>query len=247
MIPDDKLFEKIHIKHSFHREGRILAITPEVVLDSPESTVLIASSFIDSFEMIESARICIKKGKNSVPFMQSAKIVNPLIWNPHTLGEPALYELKTVFYKNGAAYFLIVQMTGIRECSLKETSGELSLWINGKILPCIYKEIPAEMTIAEIMQSSRKEGYNFTIVKGNDPVNAEKILDLCDRTGIAAALDITGVDKEMLEKYYILHPSICLHTASKGEFSPIQQDFPFLALEEIKNKLLKEPYTGDEK
>lgn len=244
MIPTDELFEKIEIFHTFRRDGNKLEITPQVVLETPESTVLIASYFVDSFEMIESARISLEKGFNSVPFRQKVKIINPLIWNPHTLGEPALYELKTVFYKNGKAHFLIIQMTGLRETVLTQQGGNTALWINGRELLCHYHDFSEASSPAEIMRLSRKYGFNFTIVKGNDLCCAEKLLDICDRTGIAVALDITGMDKKMLTKF-VLHPSICLHTASEGEFSLLMPDFPFLTLDTVKNVLIRKVFTGE--
>ncbi|MBO5759959.1 MAG: hypothetical protein J6S53_00280 [Lentisphaeria bacterium] len=244
MIPDDKIYEKIRILHHFRQEGNLLEITPSVVLDAPESTTLIASFFVDSFEMIESARFSVEKGANTLAFRQKVKIINPLIWNPHTLGEPALYELKTVFYKNGAAHFLIIQMAGLRQAQIVKNGENISLYINGKELLCHYHDFSETASVAEIMRLSRKYGFNFTIVKGSDLCCAEKILEVCDRTGIAVALDISGMDRRMGEELS-LHPSICLHTAPEGEFSFVMPDFPFLTLDKVKNLLVRKIFTGE--
>lgn len=244
MIPDDRLYEKIQIFHRFRQDGNLLEITPEVVLESSETTTLIASYFVDSFEMIESARFSVEKGANTLPFRQKVKIINPLIWNPHTLGEPALYELKTVFYKNGRAHFLIVQMTGLRETKLERVAGEYFLTVNGKKMLCHYYDFSAAFSKEKIKHLSRKYKFDFTILKGVDP-NCEDILDLCDRTGIAVALDLTNMDKKMFEKLSH-HPSICLHTAEKGVLSAFAPDFPFLSLDKIKNSLIRQYFKGEE-
>ena len=244
MIPDDQLYEKIRIRHHFRREGNLLEITPSVVLDAPESATLIASFFVDSFEMVESARFCVEKGENRIPFRQKVKIINPLVWHPHTLGEPALYELKTVFYKNGTGYFLIVQITGLRESEIVKKGENISLFVNGKELLCHYHDFSETSSVSKIMQLSRKYQFNFTIVQGADFDKAEKILEVCDRTGIAVALDITAMDRKMAEELS-LHPSICLHTAEHGEFSFVRPDFPFLSLNEVKNILVRKIFTGE--
>lgn len=243
MIPDDALFEKIEIFHHFRKDGNLLEITPSVVLDSPESATLIASYFVDSFEMIESARVSVEKGENTVPFRQKVRIINPLIWNPHSLGEPALYELKTVFYKNARAHFVIVQMTGLRETELYRRAGKFFLAVNGKELPCRYHAFSPESTTSEVIEFSRKYHFDFTLLKGSEGKKAEKLLDLCDRAGIAVCLDITDMDKRQYDKI-ALHPCICLHAAEKGKHSKFAPDFPFLTLAQVRESFLNDSSKG---
>lgn len=236
MTEQDKLFERIEIFHDFHYSGNLLEITPRLSLDSPATSTLIASYFVDSFEMIESAKFSLQKGKNMLSFLQKVKIFNPLLWQPRPLGEPALYELKTVFYQQGKAHYIIVQTAGLRNCSLEEKDGRKVLNVNGKAVRCKLCHASLKGEGRQFLEFCRKEKCNFIIVKGKEK-SIEADLDLCDRAGVIAALDITGMTEEEVEKLKC-HPSICLHTAES--YSPVVKDFPFLPIEKIQSDLLEE-------
>lgn len=237
MADDKKIFENVEITHEFIHNGNLLEITPVLSVDSPENTTLIASYFVDSFEMIESARFAIQKGKNKQPFMQKVKIFNPLIWNPCTEGEPALYELKTVFYKNGAAFYIILQMSGLRKTSLGISCGKNVLLINGKEIKCRKVNGSLNMPVKNLMKNGKENGENFTVISGSSP-DAEKDLEMCDLAGIVAALDVTGMTQMEYERIKH-HPSICLHTSQTGEKSPFMKDFPFMTYSSIETDLLQ--------
>lgn len=237
MADDKKIFENIEITHEFSHNGNLLEITPVLSVDSPENTTLIASYFVDSFEMIESARFSVKKGINKLPFMQKVKIFNPLIWNPWTAGEPALYELKTVFYINGAAHYIILQMSGLRKTSLGKSGGKNVLLVNDKEIQCRKVSSALDMPVKELMKKCKEAGENFIVISGSSP-DAEKDLEMCDRAGIAAALDVTNMTQMEYERIKH-HPSICLHTSQTGEKSPFMKDFPFMPYSSIETELLQ--------
>ncbi|MBR2906095.1 MAG: hypothetical protein IKC08_09375 [Lentisphaeria bacterium] len=237
MAEEKKIFENIEITHEFSHNGNLLEITPVLTVESPENTTLIASYFVDSFEMIESARFSIRKGMNKLPFMQKVKIFNPLIWHPCTFGEPALYELKTVFYKNGAAHYIILQMSGLRNTVLGKSEGKKVLEVNGKEIRCRKVSTSLNMPVKDLMKNCKETGENFVVISGSSP-DADKDLEMCDRAGIVAALDVTGMTQKDHERIKH-HPSICLHTAQTGEKSPFIKDFPFMTCPDIEKDLLQ--------
>ena len=139
--------------------------------------------------------------------------------------------MSLIFHKNGEAHHRIRKVVGIR---FPEWTGGKKLRINGAD-PLLklwdFDTVPAE---SELEKRCRAEGFNFTML--NDTHEAlEEILTLCDRVGIAAAIELSGaVSPSILE----LHPSVCLfhagkespgHHVCRGAASAI----PFLLTEEL--------------
>ena len=207
---NDDIFERIDFSLDIRRlnGGKLIEITPCVEVDAEKPATLIASFRIDGMELIESARVVIAPGHNRVPLREKARIGNPNLWNVHTAGRPSLYEMSLIFHKNGEAHHRIRKVVGIR---FPEWTGGKKLRING-VDPLLklwdFDTVPAE---SELEKRCRAEGFNFTML--NDTHEAlEEILTLCDRIGIAAAVELSGaVSPSILE----LHPSVCLFHAAK--------------------------------
>ena len=230
---DDKIFERIDFSLDIERlnGGKLIEITPCVEVDAEKPATLIASFQIDGMELIESARIVIVPGHNRVPFREKARIGNPNLWNVHTAGRPSLYEMSLIFHKNGEPHHRIRRVVGIR---FPEWTGEKKLRINGAEPLLKHWDFDTVPTESELEKRCRAEGFNFTML--NDTQDAlEEILTLCDRVGIAAALELSGAVSPAL---LALHPSVCLFHAAKE--SPRHHacggagsEIPFLLTEEL--------------
>ena len=230
---DDKIFETIDFSLEIERlkDGKLIEITPCIEVTTEKPATLIASFLVDGMELIESARISLAKGHNRIPLREKARIGNPNLWNVHTDGKPSLYEMSLIFHNNGQPHYQITKIAGIRFPELKDRKNFL---LNGNPVTfrrCEFDRIPAEN---ELEKLCRAEGFNFTMLRDTQEA-LEEILTLCDRLGIAAAVELSGNSRiNALE----LHPSICLfharkesagHHAYRNAASPV----PFLLTEEL--------------
>ncbi len=239
---EDEIFERIDFSLDIRRlnNGKLVEITPCIEIDAEKPATLIVSFRIDGMELIESARVVIAPGRNRVPLREKARIGNPNLWHIHTSGRPSLYEMSLIFHKNGQAYYLINKIVGIR---FPEWTDGKKLILNGIESQFRRYEFTAVPEENELEKLCRAEGFNFTMLR--DTQNAlEEILTLCDRIGIAAALELSGnVSPSILE----LHPSVCLfHAAKESAGHQLLREHvpavPFLPTEELAG-LLRQCYS----
>ena len=200
--------------------GRI-EILPFIDAESDRSRTLIASFKVDSMEMIESARIALKPGRNHVPFQQPVQIVKPLLWEPCPM--PFLYHLTVVFHQAGSPVHSIDKDAGIR---FVEAVPGRSFRINGHDLELI----PAEPDF-----TSGAPGLNGNLVhlKDSDPELVMK-LGRCGEWGLIGALELTGATDPAR---YVGNPGICFFTAPSGSRGErLARDFssiPFLSSNDL--------------
>lgn len=224
-MSDLEFLEKTDFSFEITGNADRIEILPFIDAESDRSRTLIASFKVDSMEMIESARIPLKPGRNHVPFQQPVLIVKPLLWEPCAM--PFLYHFTVVFHQAGAPVHSIGKDAGIR---FVEAAPGRSFRINGHDL---------ELVPAEPDFTSGGQGLNGNLVrlKDSDPELVMK-LDRCSEWGLIGALELTG---KADPARYAGNPGICFFTApsgSRGEW--IARDFPsipFLSSDDLNSFL----------
>ena len=115
MTPDKALFEKLDFSFKLEGNAEMISVIPCIELDSDRDHTLIVSFYVDSMEMIESARVAVSKGWNSIPLTQPVRIRRPLLWHPNGgKGIPSLYSFTAVFHHDGKPFYMIEKRGGIR-------------------------------------------------------------------------------------------------------------------------------------
>lgn len=189
-----------------------IRIQPYIDAVSDRARTLIASFQVDSFEMIESARIPLSGGMNHVPFRQPVRIVNPSLWHPAGLGMPSTYRFSVVFHKGGAPYYVIEKNVGIRFVELDKEQNLFK--INGMRAELFRFE--PDFTIPEPEFAESLRGNGLAVLRDHDPELDDK-LDRCGRVGLMTAVELTGAGEP---ERFLKHPSVCFFTAghdSAGE------------------------------
>lgn len=224
-MSDLEFLEKTDFSFKITGDAGRIEILPFIDAESDRSRTLIASFKVDSMEMIESARIPLRPGKNHVPFQQSVLIVKPLLWEPGSM--PFLYHFTVVFHQAGAPVHSIDKDAGVR---FVEADPRGSFRINGRTLELI----PVEPDFASDGQNLNG---NLVRLKDSDPELFMK-LGRCGEWGLVGALELTGAADPA---FYAGNPGICLFTAPSG--SPGERlarnvsSVPFLSTDDL-NSLL---------
>ena len=231
-MTEDQIFEALDFSLDIlaFNDGGLIEMTPCLEIESDVAATLIASFHIDSMEMIESARFAVLPGFNRIPFREKIRIGNPNLWNVHTGGTPLLYEMSLIFYKDGKPYYRRTRITGIRFPVLD--SG-FSFSLNGSPVALRSGMPEPEIPEAELERFCRQNHINFMRLKDTSDSLEEQLM-LCDRLGIAVALELSGKKRiSLLET----HPSVCLFTggASAHDFHRKSHTrIPFLSSAELK-------------
>ena len=225
-MADLEFLEKTDFSFEITGNAGRIEILPFIDAESDRSRTLIASFKVDSMEMIESARIPLKPGKNHVPFQQPVQIVKPLLWEPCSM--PFLYHLTVVFHQAGEPVHSIDKDAGIR---FVETDPGQSFRINGHDLELV----PVE---PDFTAGGQDLNGNLVWLKDSDPELGMK-LGRCGEWGLIGALELTG---EADPSRYAGNPGICFFTAppgSRGErLARDIPSIPFLSSDDL-NFLLK--------
>ena len=207
-MTDQEFFEKTDSSFEITGGSNEIVIQPYIDIVSDRSRTLIASFQVDSLEMIESARIPLKAGTNHVPFRQTVRIVKPLLWQPNGNGFPSFYSFTVVFHQGGEPFYLIEKRIGIRFVEARPE--ELFFRVNGKNVQLIGCE-PDFSLDEEAFARQLKKG-NLVCLRDSDP-DLEKKLEYCSRTGLMAALELTGC---MDPVRFTEQPGVCLFIAESG-------------------------------
>lgn len=208
-----------------------IRIQPYIDAVSDRERTLIASFQVDSFEMIESARIPLSEGMNHVPFQQPVRIVKPSLWHPAGLGMPSTYRFSVVFHKGGAPYYMIEKNVGIRFVDLNKDQNIFR--ING--LETELCRFEPDFTIPETEFAASLPENGLAVLPDNDPELDDK-LDRCGRVGLMAAVELTGAGEP---ERFLAHPSVCFFTAghdSAGERNYLERnglELPLVFPEEL--------------
>ena len=224
-MSDLEFLEKTDFSFEITGDAGRIEILPYIDAESDRSRTLIASFKVDSMEMIESARIPLRPGKNHIPFQQSVLIVKPLLWEPGSI--PFLYHFTVVFHQAGAPVHSIDKNAGIR---FVEADPGRSFRINGHDLELI----PVE---PDFTSDGRNLNGNLVRLKDSDPDLVMK-LDRCSEWGLVGALELTGAADPGI---YAGNPGICFYTAPSGsageQMARSIADVPFLSDDDL-NSLL---------
>lgn len=224
-MSDLEFLEKTDFSFEITGNADRIEILPFIDAESDRSRTLIASFKVDSMEMIESARIPLKPGRNHVPFQQPVLIVKPLLWEPCSM--PFLYHFTVVFHQAGAPVHSIDKDAGVR---FVEADPGRSFRINGHDL---------ELVPAEPDFTSGGQGLNGNLVrlKDSDPELVMK-LDRCGEWGLIGALELTG---KADPARYAGNPGICFFTAPSGSLGErLARDIssvPFLSSDDLNSFL----------
>ncbi len=207
-MADMEFWDKTDFSYSVAGDDREIALQVYIDAECGCSRTLIASFQVDSMEMIESARIPLSPGKNHVPFLQTVRIVKPLVWRPRgSSGQPLFYHFSVVFHERGTPCHTIEKRAGIRFLDPRQ-KGKM-FRINGEALPLTGCE--PDFSLEEDALTDSLSG-NLVRLADTDP-ELEMKLDRCCVSGLVAALELTG--KTGLEKLNS-RPGICFFTAGAG-------------------------------
>ena len=207
-MADMEFWDKTDFSYSVAGDDHEIELQVYIDAECERSRTLVASFQVDSMEMIESARIPLSPGKNHVPFLQTVRIVKPLVWRPRgSSGQPLFYHFSVVFHEHGTPCHTIEKRAGIRFVEPRQRGKMFR--INGEALPLTGCE--PDFTLEEEALSAALSG-NFVRLADTDP-ELEMKLDRCCVSGLVAALELTG--KTGLEKLNP-RPGICFYTAGSG-------------------------------
>ena len=133
-MADMEFWDKTDFSYSIAGDDREIELQVYIDAECECSRTLVASFQVDSMEMIESARIPLVRGKNHVPFLQTVRIVKPLVWRPRgSSGQPLFYHFSVVFHEHGTPCHTIEKRAGIRFVEPRQRGKMFR--INGELLP----------------------------------------------------------------------------------------------------------------
>lgn len=234
MTPDKALFEKLDFSFKLEGNAEMISVIPCIELDSDRDHTLIVSFYVDSMEMIESARVAVSKGWNRIPLTQPVRIRRPLLWHPNGgKGIPSLYSFTAVFHHDGKPFYMIEKRCGIRFVSC---IGE-KVSVNGNEISLSSFDPDFQLEEKEFDQRYSGNSENLIFLTDSDP-ELEMKLERCGKAGIMVVLELTG--KEYIQKYKS-HPCVCLFTASAGHGEKIYRQLadesgnpvPFLQISDM--------------
>ncbi len=176
-------------------------ITAELQFHAYENTILVASLEVDSFELLPSHRIHLKKGFNKIR-LRPVKIINPLLWWPQGHGSQSLYKMTLRVSQPDHGSVSDVKHIGIRKIRLlqpKDHEGrKFVIEINGRnifakggnwIPNDAYLPRVTHEKIEHLVSDAAEANFNMLRTWGGGFYEDSKFFELCDRAGMMVWLD----------------------------------------------------------
>jgi beta-mannosidase len=158
----------------------------------------IAGARIDSCELIISRdsreyRALLEPDGTREGYRSCVAVEDPVLWWPHTHGDPALYQARLEIRHDGKCETAALGSIAFRSVSLDTTAGKFSLLINGVKVFCRgacwtpLDPVALQSSAADYAAALEQvvgAGMNMLRVSGTMVYESDAFLDECDRRGI---------------------------------------------------------------